>query len=217
LDTVELARFLMPMQGSYRLGELADDLEIEHERPHQADSDALATAQLFLHLLENLQQLPLVTLQRLQMLVSSQRTDISVLLRHIEMEKMLQGPFEPGDGQEKPPEEEMWDIYRQLALRKRVAEKIEPTLGQYVQRLQFADELDEIIGEQASLAQAVDGYQRRESQEEMIQAIYDAMNDGAHLLVEAGTGTGKSLAYLLPSIYWSKRHQEQVVISTHTI
>ncbi|NJN83729.1 MAG: hypothetical protein HC802_16620 [Caldilineaceae bacterium] len=44
-----------------------------------------------------------------------------------------------------------------------------------------------------------------------------ALNDGDHLLIEAGTGTGKSLAYLLPSLLWSAQNQRRVVVATNTI
>ncbi|MFY0543101.1 ATP-dependent DNA helicase DinG [Brevibacillus sp. H7] len=219
LDTVELSRFLLPTQNSYRLGELADDLQIEHDRPHQADSDALATAQLFLHLLEILQQLPLVTIQRLQLLVSSFRSDIHALLRYMELEKLSASALTEADRTRAVDESDLWDIYRQLALRKREDKEGVPQIIRQdgYERKEIATALEELIGEQAALGRTVPGYQRREAQEAMMRAIYDAMHDGAHLLVEAGTGTGKSLAYLLPSILWSKWNREQVVVSTHTI
>jgi ATP-dependent DNA helicase DinG len=217
LDTVELSRFLLPMQNSYRLGELADDLQIEHDRPHQADSDALATAQLFLHLLDILYKLPLVTIQRLQMLVTSVRSDIHALIRHVETEKLAQGALD--EQLATPPEEsEMWDIYRQLALRKREERPVPfRNLREADLPGDFHELLEELAGEHAALAGTLEGYQRREAQEAMMRAIYDAISDGVHLLVEAGTGTGKSLAYLVPSVLWSKWQGEQVVISTHTI
>ncbi len=51
----------------------------------------------------------------------------------------------------------------------------------------------------------------------MASAVRDAMNVGHHLLVEAGTGVGKSFAYLLPAVEYATRHKKRVVISTHTI
>ncbi len=213
IDTVELARFLLPMQGSYRLIELADDLDIDHDRPHQADSDALATAHLFLYLLEQLQRFPLATIQRLQMLVSSFRSDVGDLLRQLEMEKLTHFAF-PEDGGDDPESE--WDIYRQIALRKREGNKQDVrqdnvfAVNDSLRPTAYAKADDHFTAQ-------LEGFQRRESQEAMVHAIEEAMEDGYHLLVEAGTGTGKSLAYLFPSAYWAKKHQEPVVISTNTI
>lgn len=218
LDTVELARLLMPMQNSYRLQELASELEIDHDRPHQADSDAWATAKLYLHLRSMLQQLPLVTIQRLQMLVSSFRSDIGMLLRQVEMEKIVELPEW---GEQKAEEDSgMWDVYRQLALRKR-KEKLTASFPRFQRSggvdLDFDEMLEQVTGENGSMPHHVSGYQRRDAQEAMMQAVFAAMRDGAHLLVEAGTGTGKSLAYLLPGIVWAKQNNQPLVISTNTI
>lgn len=210
LDTVELARFLLPTQGSYRLVELADDFDIVHDRPHQADSDALATAELFLHLLDILRNLPLVTIQRLQMLVASFRSDIDLLLRDLEQEKLASVSFEQEDGSEE------WDIYRRLALRNTGRETHFPPAVANTDRPAFEPILERLLRPE-TLSGHVTGYQQRPMQEEMMRAVFAAMEEGQHLLVEAGTGTGKSLGYLLPSLVWAKRHGEQVVVSTHTI
>lgn len=60
-------------------------------------------------------------------------------------------------------------------------------------------------------------YEYREQQVEMLTSVIDAFNGDKIALIEAGTGTGKSLAYLVPAVFWSKKNQERVVISTHTI
>ena len=61
------------------------------------------------------------------------------------------------------------------------------------------------------------GYERREGQIEMALAVSQAFSDGGHLVVEAGTGTGKSLAYLAPAFLWARRNNTRVVVSTNTI
>src|SRR5437868_504841 len=60
-------------------------------------------------------------------------------------------------------------------------------------------------------------YEHRPQQLEMAQAVESAFAEGQHLLVEAGTGVGKSFAYLLPAIDYAVRTKKRVVISTHTI
>lgn len=59
-------------------------------------------------------------------------------------------------------------------------------------------------------------YEYRPGQVEMARAVTEAFNQGEVLLVEAGTGTGKSLAYLVPALYWAVNNQQRVVISTNT-
>ena len=51
----------------------------------------------------------------------------------------------------------------------------------------------------------------------MLRAVTSAFNEDEHLMVEAPTGVGKSLAYLIPAIYWATQNNERVVISTATI
>jgi len=58
---------------------------------------------------------------------------------------------------------------------------------------------------------------RRTGQEEMARSVAGAISDGVHLLVQAGTGTGKSLGYLIPALHHSVLRNERVIISTATL
>ncbi|MFZ5518266.1 MAG: helicase C-terminal domain-containing protein [Candidatus Zhuqueibacterota bacterium] len=67
------------------------------------------------------------------------------------------------------------------------------------------------------VAQRLAGYEYRPQQIEMIEHIVDAFNSEKIAAVEAGTGVGKSMAYLIPAIYWSITNNERCVVSTNTI
>ncbi|MCA9861460.1 MAG: hypothetical protein KC432_00505, partial [Thermomicrobiales bacterium] len=58
--------------------------------------------------------------------------------------------------------------------------------------------VQEILGPGGSLSGIISGFERRVQQEQMAEAVAHAINESGQLLVEAGTGTGKSLAYLVP-------------------
>src|SRR5205823_12009348 len=73
-----------------------------------------------------------------------------------------------------------------------------------------------MLAPEGPLAGALPDYEHREPQLQMLLAVAQIQSRGGTLLVEAGTGTGKSLAYLLPSIARSVRHSERVVVSTNT-
>lgn len=76
----------------------------------------------------------------------------------------------------------------------------------------------DILGPQGAIARRLgEKYEHRPQQLEMASAVADAFAQGHHLLVEAGTGVGKSFAYLIPAIEYAVRHKKRVVISTHTI
>ena len=79
------------------------------------------------------------------------------------------------------------------------------------------DEISRIFGAEGVLASNLKGYEQRDEQMSMATAVSEAFNHDRVVLVEAGTGTGKSLAYLVPSILWAVRNNERVVISTNTI
>ncbi len=67
------------------------------------------------------------------------------------------------------------------------------------------------------LSRALKGFEPRIQQQKMLVNITDAYNHNRIALIEAGTGTGKSLAYLIPALIWAAQFQERTVISTNTI
>ncbi|UCE60376.1 MAG: DEAD/DEAH box helicase [Phycisphaerales bacterium] len=74
-----------------------------------------------------------------------------------------------------------------------------------------------VLSDGGVVAKLLPGYEVRPQQVEMSEAVANAFTDGEHLLVEAGTGVGKSFAYLVPAIARVLEHGGRVVISTHTI
>jgi ATP-dependent DNA helicase DinG len=78
--------------------------------------------------------------------------------------------------------------------------------------------IEDILGANGAVARALDHYEARVQQIEMAQAVADAIAGPDHLLAEAGTGVGKSFAYLVPAIQAVTANKElRVVVSTHTI
>jgi ATP-dependent DNA helicase DinG len=78
--------------------------------------------------------------------------------------------------------------------------------------------ISQILGKGGAIARRLgDLYEFRPQQLEMATAVQQALQEGHHLMVEAGTGVGKSFAYLLPAIEAAVRQKKRVVISTHTI
>ena len=63
---------------------------------------------------------------------------------------------------------------------------------------------------------AMEGYEARPGQVDMLKAVVRAFNGREHLMIEAGTGVGKSLAYLVPAVGWAVLNDTPVVVSTAT-
>lgn len=199
IDTVELSRLLFPSLNSYKLSQLSSQFEIDHDQPHRADSDAEATAHLLLNLLTKLNGLPLTTLVKLEALAPHFQSSLGSLLNEVIKKKRALLEID----------EERFDIYRGLALKpyehKRNLEHSPPSF-QDIPLLSIINQLKEING----------NFEVREGQIDMIETIHDAFQNHVHALLEAGTGTGKTLGYLIPSLLFAKQTGKRVVISTYT-
>jgi DNA polymerase-3 subunit epsilon/ATP-dependent DNA helicase DinG len=80
-----------------------------------------------------------------------------------------------------------------------------------------ANPVDAVIGGDGTLSRIIPRFERRHQQEAMAAAVTSALNDSAQLVVEAGTGTGKSLAYLVPAALAAAERGDPVVVSTNTL
>ncbi len=77
--------------------------------------------------------------------------------------------------------------------------------------------IEELISPSGKMNKLHNNYEDRRGQREMLRLVARTYNRGGLALVEAGTGTGKSLAYLIPSVLWAQQNREVSVISTSTI
>ncbi|MBL7132524.1 MAG: helicase [Phycisphaerae bacterium] len=77
--------------------------------------------------------------------------------------------------------------------------------------------VDDVLRPGGLVAQSLAGYEQRAEQLEMAQAVHAAFRDSQHLIVEAGSGVGKSFAYLVPAILRAADSNQRTVVSTYTI
>lgn len=199
IDTVELSRILLPTSDSFKLNFLAKNFSFKHENPHQADSDAHVTAELLLALFAKLEQLPAQTIKKIRSITNVLHSEIDEILYDIYQRK-LQGLNE---------DEKFFDFYKEIAIKKvnkreyqtqPVAIDYESLKGQLIQNMQSVFEK----------------YEYRKGQFEMMDVIHHAIDTNQYALIEAGTGIGKTFAYLFPSIIYSKMANKPVIVSTYT-
>ncbi len=93
---------------------------------------------------------------------------------------------------------------------------VEPSPPPSLQPLDIP-ELERLAAPGGVLSRMHGGYEDRPGQRAMLAEVARAYNEGGTTLVEAGTGTGKSLAYLIPAAAWAIRNKESTVVSTNTI
>ncbi|CAH2715768.1 3'-5' exonuclease DinG [Neobacillus rhizosphaerae] len=201
LDTVELARILYPTADGYKLSDLAEKENLKHDRPHQADSDAQVTAELFLILLKRLSSLPLLTIKQLTQLSGGLKSDLEQLLDEIVAETDRKREELP----------DHIEIYKKVALKKITVAENEHVVDINLKYPLSEEEKVEIV------KQGFQSFEKRSGQFKMMDIVYQSFQNNKHTLIEAGTGVGKSLGYLLPIAFFAKQNRLKVIVSTHTI
>jgi len=207
LDTMDALRVLFPSLTSLQLSMVCAAFGIEHERPHQADSDAEVTALIWLRCLHKFQSLPLLTVQRLAMLFDEVTTDFGWFIQEMKLFKETFTSVDTDSGR----------YFRQFALNVDDWGDEEPVRGDN-DVLSLPDQFPafyEQLKEQMKIR--FESYEDREAQVRMLEEVESAFQQGMHLMIEAGTGTGKSLGYLIPSLYYGLKQDKKVLVSTHTI
>ncbi len=201
-DTFELATLLVPQAPIYRLGALADHLGIAHPEDHRALNDALVAAQVFTHLLQRILALELDDLSEIVRLTRQ----VPFPMRDLFVEA-LRGRMQRAFS----------DAPRRARQERGAADEPAPLKPTGNARPLDLARIAAFFAPDGPLGQHFPGYEPRPSQVEMARAVARAFNQGDALLVEAGTGTGKSLAYLAPAALFAAARGERVVISTNTI
>ncbi|HXU24424.1 MAG TPA: helicase C-terminal domain-containing protein [Tepidiformaceae bacterium] len=194
IDTAELSRILMPARQPRNLVDLAATLGVEAPVHHRALPDARTAAAVFVALLHRLERLPTTARYQLARLVS---------LGDLPLAELIGG-----------------DEWSNTPLSERHLPTVRP--GPEYPQLVRLDPRVPVQPEEVSRAfdaaiNVVERFEERQEQRAMAEAVRRAMTDGGHWLIEAGTGVGKSLAYLLPAALHALRNGDRVVISTNTI
>jgi len=210
IDTFRLAAILMPHESRYSLGQLAESLGIRFDSRHRALDDARASMELFLALQARALDLPLDTLRTINGVARRSGWPLRRIFEEAErnQRRAISGSSIGAQLRAKGV------IGSTLLASDTGAEK--PLIPVDQRTALPVDRLAAMLEEDGALAQ-FPGFEYRPQQVEMLRAVTCAFNESRHLLVEAGTGTGKSIAYLLPAIHWAVLNGERVVISTNTI
>ena len=213
VDTFELASILVPEVQRYSLANLAQHLGITLDDHHRALADAMAAKDLFLALLERANRWDPSTLDEIAELAEHTDWPLRRLFRDLAAERRHDATQPLG----RPTLRETPAATREGRREERRDDRaapLEPT--ETITPVDTAA-LAAAISPDGVFASTFPGYEHRPQQVAMLEAVAEAFNTPSHLLVEAGTGTGKSLAYLLPAIDFAVRNGRRVVISSNTI
>ncbi len=205
IDTYDLASILLPSAARYNLNSLTADLDITYNIEHRALSDAHATAQLYWRLWQRVLALPFDTVVEITEAARGLPWDTARVFEAALAEHSRQHIF----------------TFEQTARTNGVFTPLTDETSPLRPNAHFepinTDALSTLLSNQEPLGHAIPGFQRRDQQLSAALAVAQAFNENQHFMIEAGTGTGKSIAYLLPSMLWAAQNSERVVISTNTI
>jgi DNA polymerase III epsilon subunit family exonuclease len=208
LDTWEMASILLPGLPSYSLGALAAHFSLPHATQHRALDDAQATGLLFARLCQEAAALPRPVLLEINRLARDSDWPLAeVFTDALAAAGALRPPSHELSLQQLAPDSPLFQPLR-------AGDPLEPR--DTASRIDVS-ELAAVLEPGGVLSQAFPGYEYRPPQVAMLEAVAGAFNQSHHLMAEAGTGTGKSLAYLLPAIAFAVKNGTRVVVSTNTI
>ncbi len=241
LDTVTLASVLLPMIGRYDLGYLVKVLELPEAEKHRAEADTYHCLHLFEALEAHALTIDMVQLDEIARVGQSVAWTETMFFRDVIAMK-AQSAFLSPEGKRKT-----INLNRLFDVEPPKGTPLVPAEHSYEEDEHAPDEpityhhnddtdvyepeppenrplvpldvsmVSDLLQPGSNFSLQFPDFEPRQEQIAMVQAVGESFNAAEHLLVEAGTGTGKSLAYLLPAAFWATQNDRRVVISTNTI
>ncbi|MEJ7837560.1 MAG: exonuclease domain-containing protein, partial [Thermomicrobiales bacterium] len=212
IDTFQLATALLSDLPNYSLGTVAESMGVPFPEDvrHRAMPDVEATMAVFQRLLDRVDRYDVRTLGEVSQFARQAGWSEADLFADA-ADSDLPFPLfsDAGQSTDRMPPLEL------AFLEKR--DKLEPLKKTGIQTPLDLEAIDEFLSSEGPLSSILVDYESRPTQIDMALAVASAFNDDESLLVEAGTGTGKSLAYLLPSALYALTRGERVVVSTDTL
>ena len=205
IDTYEMAAVVLPAEGRYNLRALRQSLSVPMKATHRALDDTKVTQAIYHLMYQIILEQPLGLL-----------SEIVRLGKNITWGGYL--PF-LWALQEKQAGSQSRDTleYQNPLLSKSPLREVAPLQPNSSIKGLDMEEVSSILEPGGPFHKSFPEYEHRSEQIEMLRAAVRAISEGRHYLIEAGTGIGKSLAYLIPSALWAVKNQQRVVISTNTI
>jgi ATP-dependent DNA helicase DinG len=209
LDTYEMAAVLLPSASRYNLGSLVQQLGIALPATHRALDDARATHGVFQRLFTQARELPPDLLAEIVRYSEPIEWDGAWAFQQALQTRLHEGVKAK---QVKARPDNLLYVPGDTEKRKTVPIQIlkEPNPID-------PEEAASILEHGGPFAHYFESYEYRPEQIEMVKAVANALSYGQHLMVEAGTGVGKSFAYLVPAALFALQNNTRVVVSTNTI
>lgn len=207
LDSLDLARIALPRMKSHRLIDLVKAFGAPLST-HRADDDVAATCALYRILLAGVDSMPKALVSEIASFASVDQWPTSAVFAYFSKEEPAEASFS------------VRSLRRERLGRKTLRAKVDAEqLAADPQRgisFPLREEITDAFSEQGLVGRLYEDYEPREEQLSMASAVRDAFASSRHLVVEAGTGVGKSMAYLVPAALTACRNDISIGIATKT-
>ncbi len=204
----DLARAALPRLTDHRAETLADFFNIQADGPHKALKDAESLAGVYLKTVELLQNVSLPLKQQMLQLLQGTGSNLLPILVALGNEGVQKEFLSRigGGGLNNEAFRSMFNLG---------GEEAAPSAAQTDRPLD-TEAIRGMFEPGGVFEREISAYEYREEQVDMARAVAEAFNNGQFLVVEAGTGVGKSIAYLVPAILHALLNNARVVVSTNT-
>jgi ATP-dependent DNA helicase DinG len=208
IDTYELASVLMPTASRYGLGALGKQLGILLPATHRALDDAKVTVAVFDRLFEIARELPLEVVTEIVRLSEPLEWDAAWFFQEVLRSRVREGiQAKKVKKKDSKGNAALW-----------FDESKYPPLANPENPIALdAEEIASVLEYGGPFSRYFQSFEQRPEQVDMLRAVTNALSYGNHLMVEAGTGVGKSFAYLVPAALFALQNNTRVVVSTNTI
>jgi ATP-dependent DNA helicase DinG len=197
-DTSELGRIYLPFISNHKLSTLCDEFGISFEQAHRAIHDANATADMFFKLVDYIVSYHSITVNARILELSRQAQPESNLTSLMDIIVDYQRKYSLVGLKPKSTTAPLHNIIEHKCLHHRLYNQTE------------------IFQQDGILQHSFKQYEFRIGQLNMANSVESAFTESNYLVVEAGTGVGKSFAYLIPALQFSFTHNKKVIVSTNT-
>ncbi len=200
IDSLDLARIALPRMKSHRLIDLVRSFGAPVST-HRADDDVAATCALFRILLAGVAAMPSALVKEIALMAPVEQWNTAVVFQHFA-----------------DPEVKRLSV---KSLRRPAAEKFEHKAKLDAKNLMSVsfpsrEDVESAFASEGIVGHMYDDFEPRAEQLEMAEQVRDAFAASDNLVVEAGTGVGKSMAYLVPAVLTAKRNGIAVGVATKT-
>jgi ATP-dependent DNA helicase DinG len=196
-DTAEIARIYLPTTTDHKLSTMVAHFGLKLDNAHRADADAIATGQLFFALTNHI-------LRHYNFIVNARIMDLSL---QAQMDSALSDYLK-----------QIVQYQRNSAISGKPVTHLKSNHYNVLEHEVKGEvaNIPDVFSEHGLFSERFPNFEFRAGQMDMAAQITEAFQKEEHLVVEAGTGVGKSFAYLVPAMEFSRVTQAKVVVSTNT-